>query len=100
MADMSRETVKHLSQLCRINCSEEEISSLLTDLQRVLAYIEQLNEIETDNVPPCNLVLEDVYNVMREDEPESSMGRDFFLANSPSHVNGVIRVPPVIKKSQ
>jgi aspartyl-tRNA(Asn)/glutamyl-tRNA(Gln) amidotransferase subunit C len=98
MADINRETIKNLSRLCRIDCTEEEIESLQKDLKRIVAYIEQLQEIDTENVPPCNHVLDDIFNVMRDDETGPSMDRDFFLSNAPAHIGGLVRVPTVIKQ--
>lgn len=98
MADLDKETIKKLTQLCRIDCTEEEQEALLKDLKQILGYIEQLQQIDTDNVPPCNHVLEGMANVMREDEVGEVLDRETFLANAPSHIGGMIRVPPVIKQ--
>jgi aspartyl-tRNA(Asn)/glutamyl-tRNA(Gln) amidotransferase subunit C len=61
--------------------------------------MEQLNEIDTTAVEPCHHVLEDVVNVMREDAVGKTMPRDVFLANAPSQIGGLIRVPTVIKQN-
>jgi aspartyl-tRNA(Asn)/glutamyl-tRNA(Gln) amidotransferase subunit C len=97
MAKVDEETIKELSRLCRIECTEEEQKSLLKDLKKILDYIEQLQQIDTENVPPCNHIFEEMVNVMREDEVGEVLNREVFLANAPSHVGGMIRVPPVIK---
>lgn len=99
MADLNKETIKQLSRLCRIHCTEEEEESLLQDLKKILNYIELLQQINTDNVPPCNQVLEDQSNVFRDDVVGSVLDKEAFLANAPSHVGGMIRVPPIIKQS-
>ncbi len=97
MAEIDRETVKHLSQLCRINCTEKEIEKLQVDLKEILSYIDQINEVDTDNVPPCLHVSEDVFNVMRDDVSGPSISRDFFLTNAPAHIGSMISVPPANK---
>lgn len=99
MAKLDKETIEQLTHLCRIDCTEEEQESLLNDLRKVLTYFEQLQEIDTENVQPCNHVLENMMNVMREDEIGECLDRETFLANAPSHIGGMIRVPPVIKQS-
>jgi aspartyl-tRNA(Asn)/glutamyl-tRNA(Gln) amidotransferase subunit C len=99
MADIDRETIKNLSRLCRIDCTEEEIESLQKELLGIITYVEQLQEINTDQVPPCNHVLDDMYNAFREDEIGEPMSRDFFLANAPAHIGGMVRVPIVIKQN-
>ena len=99
MAELDKNAIKTLSQLSRIDCTEEEQEALLEDLKKILKYIEQLNEIDTTHLMPCNHVLDDIANVMREDIVGSTMPREEFLANAPSHVGGMIRVPPVMKTS-
>lgn len=99
MPEINKETIKQLSQLSRIHCTEEEQETLLKDLKKILAYIEQLNEIDTENVPPCNHVLAEITNVTREDRVGHVLNRDDFLANAPAHVGGMIKVPPVIKQN-
>ena len=99
MAQVDKETIQRLTRLCRIDCTEEEQENLLRDLKKIINYVEQLQEIDTQHVPPCNHILEGMANVMREDEVENLLNRDVFLANAPSHIGGMIRVPPVIKQS-
>lgn len=99
MGKFNRETIKNLVQLCRIDCSEEEQDALLKDLGSIVAYVEQLSDIDTTHVRPCNHVLEGMSNVVREDVVSNIMPRELFLANVPSQVGGMVRVPPVMKSS-
>lgn len=94
---INKETIESLITLSRIRCTEEEIESLLKDLQRILSYIDQLNEVDVANVPPCNQVIANQANVMRDDVVGKILPRDVFLANAPSQIGGLIRVPPVMK---
>jgi aspartyl-tRNA(Asn)/glutamyl-tRNA(Gln) amidotransferase subunit C len=97
--DINKETIKNLTQLSRIECSEEEQEQLLNNLKKILNYIDQLNEVDTQHVLPCNHVLDDITNVMRPDVVGETLPRDKFLGNAPSHIGGMIRVPTVIKQS-
>lgn len=99
MAKLDKQTIKNLTQLSRIDCTEEEQEKLLLDLKNILNYIEQLQEVDTQHVPPCNHVLDDIANVMREDIVGDTMPREVFLANAPSQIGGMVRVPPVMKAS-
>ncbi|CUI17131.1 glutamyl-tRNA(Gln) amidotransferase subunit C [Candidatus Protochlamydia naegleriophila] len=100
MAELDKETITKLTHLCRIDCTEEEQEALLKDLKNILKYIEQLQQIDTENVLPCNHVLDDITNVMRDDVIGAVLNRDEdFLPNAPSHIGGLIRTPPVIKQS-
>ncbi|MBB65557.1 MAG: Asp-tRNA(Asn)/Glu-tRNA(Gln) amidotransferase GatCAB subunit C [Waddliaceae bacterium] len=98
MVEVNQDLMNKLMRLCRIDFSEIEQKELMTHLRRILDYVSQLDEVDTEDVKPCNHVLEDVYNVFREDQVGESLPRQTFLDNSPSQVGGMIRVPPVIKK--
>jgi aspartyl-tRNA(Asn)/glutamyl-tRNA(Gln) amidotransferase subunit C len=95
-SQLNAQELAKLARLCRIACTEEEQKKLLHNLSRVLAYVEQLNAVDTDGVPPCTHVLEGIQCPLRSDDPGEILPRELFLANAPSHVGGMIRVPPVI----
>ena len=93
---MDKETLEKLTQLSRIECSEEDQERLLGDLQKVLGYVEQLQEVNTEGVEPCYQVSEGLVCPQREDEVGPTLDREEFLKNSPSHIGGMVRVPTVI----
>jgi aspartyl-tRNA(Asn)/glutamyl-tRNA(Gln) amidotransferase subunit C len=97
MAHLDQKMIRYISDLSRIALSKDEETALMGDLESILDYIDQLNEINTDNVEPCNHVLAEMNNVMREDEVGETMPREVFLSNAPAQIGGMIRVPPVIK---
>lgn len=101
MAQLDEKTLEHLTRLCRVRCSQEEKNQLLNDLQQIFDYIEQLSDINTDGVEPCNSVL-DLTNVFREDlvVEDERLDRDYFLENAPDSDAGFIRVPTVIRKQK
>lgn len=99
MAALNHEAIVELTKLCRIDCTPEEQESMLSDLKNILKYIEQLHELDTGDIQPCNHVLEGFVNVSREDIIQEPMPREVFLANAPSHTGGMVRVPPVIKQN-
>lgn len=98
MAKLTRESIKNLAKLSRIHCTAEEEESLLKDLDKILQYVEQLNEVNTKDVTPCYQVLEGMGNVFREDEVKDLLSRELFLANAPDQIGGMIRVPPVLQQ--
>ncbi len=99
MSHLNRDDIKKLTELSRIDCTDEEQEALLKDLEKILNFMDELQEVDTENVPPCNQVLAELANVMREDQCGETLSRETFLKNSPSHTGGMIRVPPVINKS-
>lgn len=99
MPKLTKETIESLIDLCRIECSETEQEALLNDLEKILAYIDQLNDINTDNVSARSQVVENNKGFMREDRAGQSMPRELFLSNVPSHAGGLVRVPPILKSN-
>lgn len=97
MANLKESDIEKLSKLCRIECTEEEKKKLLGNLSKILDYMTQLQEVDTEGVPPCNNVLESMGTVWRDDEIGVLLPREKFLDNAPAHTGGMIRVPPVIK---
>ena len=98
---LSKETIHYLARLCRIACTEEQEEALLNDMQKILGYVELLNEIDTEGVDPCNNVSEcHTQTPLRRDAVGSTLSRDEFLKNAPQHIGGMIRVPAVLKDKQ
>lgn len=99
MVKIDEKTIKKLTTLCRIDCTEAEQKQLLINLEKILQHCEQLNELDTTGVPACNHVLEDLNSMMREDKIGEVLNREEFLANAPLHIGGMIRIPPFKTKS-
>ena len=93
--DFDYSTLEHLSSLCRIRCNEEEKKELLANLEKILGYIEQLFEVDTEGVHPCSRVIAHNESPMREDIPDNLSSRADLLANAPEQIGGMIRVPSV-----
>jgi len=89
--------VEKLAHLARLKFNEEEKQEIKTDLQRMISFVEKLNELNLDGVEPL-LHLSDEVNVLREDEIKGSVSREDALKNAPLHDKEFIKVPKVIKK--
>jgi len=98
MAEINKETIKTLAYLSRIECTEEEQEALSKDLNKMVGYVSLLDEINTEEVLPCNQVV-DLENVFREDERKATLSRDIFLSNTPKSFGGFVVVSPVFKQS-
>lgn len=92
---ITRKDVEHVSQLARIELKEEEKEALIEDLNKVLSYMEKLNELDTENV---DIVVNPYYveNVFREDKIEASMDVKKVLENAPGKLEEYILVPQII----
>jgi aspartyl-tRNA(Asn)/glutamyl-tRNA(Gln) amidotransferase subunit C len=96
MTQVSRDAVQKLAVLSNIKLSDAEIDGLQTDLSRILEYVEQLNELDTDNVNPAYQVT-GLENVYRSDEVETgSVDRAALLALAPETKDNQVKVPKVI----
>jgi aspartyl-tRNA(Asn)/glutamyl-tRNA(Gln) amidotransferase subunit C len=93
---ISKEEIEHIAVLGRLSLSEEEKELFGPQLSGILDYVEQLNELDTDDVEPTSHVLP-LNNVMREDIPGGSISREDALMNAPSHTEKFYRVPKIIE---
>ncbi len=94
---VSEEEVARLARLCRIDCSEEEKKALAAHLDKVLHYVDQLNEVDTTGVQPCLHVLDGMIAPLREDVEGQTLSLEKFLANADAPVNGLIKIPPMFE---
>lgn len=99
MTYFDKNELEKLEKLCRIKLTEEEKKSFLTDLKKIIQYIEQLEEIDTSNVDPCCNIQSSLKTLpLREDTPKSSLNLDEFLANAPDKIGTLIKVPSIMKE--
>ena len=91
--------VDKLAHLSRLQFNETEKAEIKIDLQRMIAFVEKLNELALDDVEPLLHMSEEV-NVLREDEVKGSITRDDALKNAPLHDNQFFKVPKVIKNNK
>lgn len=96
MSRISEEEVKHVANLARLAVTDEEVKKFQQNLDAIITYAEQLNEIDTENIEPTSHVL-DMKNVMREDVPAKGLPREEVLKNAPEHQDGQIKVPSIIE---
>ncbi len=96
MSRISTDQVKHVAHLARLAITEEEANRFTQQLDKIITYAEQLNEVDTENVEPTSHVLE-IKNVMREDVAKPGLPNEEVLKNAPDHQDGQIKVPPIIE---
>ena len=94
--EIKREDILHLADLSNFSISEQETKSLKQDLNSIIKYISQLDELDTDNVEPTYQVFE-MENVWREDEilPQDAT-REELLALAKEEKDNQIKVPKVL----
>jgi len=96
MSTITTNDVRHLAQLSNLQLSDDEITSLQTDLANILDYIDQLNEIDTSGVEPTYQVT-GLENVWRDDTVDmSTVTREDLLALTSEQADNSIKVPQVL----
>lgn len=94
--EIKREDIIHLADLSNFHLSEKEIDSLGKDLQSIIKYVSQLDELDTEGIEPTYQVFE-MENVWREDEimPQDA-SREDLLAMTREEKDNQIKVPKVL----
>lgn len=93
---ITRKEVEHVALLARLNLAEEELETFTGQMDAILAYVDKLNELDTDGIVPTSHAVP-MENAFRADEVRPSIGTDNALANGPDRVEGFFRVPKVIE---
>lgn len=89
--------VDNLAHLARLRFSETEKEGIRADLEKMVAFVEKLQAVDTTGVAPL-LHISDAANVFREDEVRGSISREEALLNSPVADTAFFKVPKVIRK--
>lgn len=92
---ISEEMMDYVGILAKLELSAKERAQAKKDMNRMLEYIDRLNELDTEGVVPMSHIFP-VTNVFREDIPENGNGRDKILANAPASKDGAFQVPKTI----
>jgi len=87
--------VRHISLLARLDPGDEEIRLFAGQLSAILQYMDQLNEVNTADVPPTAHALP-VRNVFRPDQAGESLQPDQALQNAPQRDGNFFAVPKVL----
>jgi aspartyl-tRNA(Asn)/glutamyl-tRNA(Gln) amidotransferase subunit C len=89
--------VNHLAHLSRLNVAPEKMDKLVTDMQDLVVFVEQLNALDTTGIEPL-MHMGDAVNVLRKDEVNGSITTEAALLNAPESDGAFFKVPKVINK--
>ncbi len=92
---ISDETIEYVGILAQLDLSGEEKEKAKADMEKMLDYVDTLNELDTEGIEPMSHVLP-VNNVFREDIPSDRNGQADTLANAPQAQDGCLKVPRTI----
>jgi aspartyl-tRNA(Asn)/glutamyl-tRNA(Gln) amidotransferase subunit C len=93
---VDKETVKRVARLARIAVSDEEAESLKGELNTILGFVEQLNEVDVTGVEPMTAVIP-MRARMRDDVVTDGEIADKIVANAPARADAFFAVPKVVE---
>ena len=93
---LDKATVARIAALARIRVSEEELEGLAAEMEKIIGWVKQLDEVNTDDVPPMASVV-NVDLPWRDDKVTDGECRDKVLANAPEKAEGFFSVPKVLE---
>ena len=97
MTKITKDEVKKVAYLARLELNENEINNHAEQLEKILDYIIQLERINTDDVP-CTTRAIEVINVFRNDEKKNSDCNEELLELGPSKEDRYFKVPKIINE--
>ncbi len=95
--EVNEALVDKLAHLSKLSFSTSEKAEIAADLERMIGFVEKLNELDLHNVEPL-MHMSDEINVLRDDEVKGSITREQALKNAPETDGRFFIVPKVIKK--
>ncbi|HIU16171.1 MAG TPA: Asp-tRNA(Asn)/Glu-tRNA(Gln) amidotransferase subunit GatC [Candidatus Ventricola intestinavium] len=88
--------IAYVAELAHLKLDDAQRAKARDDLARMIGYVDQLAEIDTEGVEPMSHVFP-VKNVFREDEVRESMDREAILKNAPEKKDGCFVVPRTVE---
>jgi aspartyl-tRNA(Asn)/glutamyl-tRNA(Gln) amidotransferase subunit C len=92
---LTGDQVRWVAHLARLELSPQELAVMTEQLNSIVGYVDQLQQLDTKNVEPLAHALP-IKNVFREDEPAPSLSAEEALANAPAQKDGFYQVPAVL----
>ena len=93
---ITKDTVKKISKLSRISTNSKFEEEMIKDLNLIIKFVDQLNELNIDNVEPLSSVVNEKAT-LRDDEVKKMNVKDDILKNSPEDNENYYVVPKVIE---
>lgn len=96
---IEKSTVDQLAELCKLEFNDIEKEKIAGDLEKIVGFIEKLNELDVEHVEPL-VYMSDEVNVLRPDEVKQDLELKDVLENAPKKDSDYIRVPKVLEKGE
>ncbi len=93
---VTEEEIKKIAHLARLNVSEKEMPVIQGDLNKILVWMDKLNELPTEDVEP-QIFMTREQNVLREDKVANTLTHEQALENAPKKDSNYFRVPKTVE---
>jgi aspartyl-tRNA(Asn)/glutamyl-tRNA(Gln) amidotransferase subunit C len=93
---VDKKTVRHIARLARIALKDEQVEPMVNELNNILAWVQQLEEVDVAGVPPLTSVVEQRLK-MRDDVVTEGGQADALMANAPQSEENFFVVPRVVE---
>lgn len=94
--EIKKEYVEHIANLSMLNLKENEIEEYTQNLEEIVEFANQINELDTEGVNVSAFALE-TSNVFRKDEIKESLDRELLLQNAPSSNGAAYSLPSMME---
>lgn len=95
---ITKEEVKHLAKLARIELSKEEVDRFQKQITSILDYIDKLKKVTVEKGE--KIVMSDVENVLRDDMVQQSKNQKELIMQAPNQKSGYVKVKTILKKNE
>ncbi|KGG13130.1 MULTISPECIES: Asp-tRNA(Asn)/Glu-tRNA(Gln) amidotransferase subunit GatC [Prochlorococcus] len=97
MSKITSDDVRKVAKLARLDLPEDLVDTYTKQLEEILGYVAQLEQIDTDNIPPTTRAVE-VTNVLREDLVQETNVREEIIDLAPNREEDFFRVPKILSE--
>ena len=94
---IDKQTIDKVADLARIEIEDKEVDTLIADMNKILTFMEKLNELDTTGVEPL-IYMNPEKNVWREDIEKHEISVEDGLKNAAKHNESFFLVPKIIEK--
>lgn len=93
------EEVAHLAHLARLEFNEQEVHSMVEDMDKILGFVAKIDELDLSGVEPL-VYLSEERNILRADQIEEGLSKEEALKNAPQRDSDFFRVPKVMRREE
>ncbi|MBL6446441.1 Asp-tRNA(Asn)/Glu-tRNA(Gln) amidotransferase subunit GatC [Fulvivirga sp. 29W222] len=94
--NIDKELLNKIAHLARLEFDENTADEMMSDMSKIITWVEKLNEVDTEGVEPLTTMSHEV-NALREDEQKPHLSHERALKNAPKKDSDYFRVPKVME---